>query len=185
MYFHNPVITFFKDVPFAVQNSLVFKNGPLENVGRVQFARINSIRAVNSLIVEVELNSGERWMQPVDYMNKPKTLEHLHPLPHLFATSFPAISSDPSLRFWKLLWFCNSHYLDTWPISVSKPNKSVSSQRISSNPFEVQTLCSLNRRRYCDKLLVSATIRLRELLAFTLQDSQEVPQKVGTEKCST
>ena len=40
----------------AVRNSLVFSDGSLEVVGNVRFVRIQSIRVVNLLIVDIQFN---------------------------------------------------------------------------------------------------------------------------------
>ena len=51
-----------------MHNSLVFRNGPLEVVGNVRFVRIQSIRVVNLLIVDVHFNNGKISLQSVLYM---------------------------------------------------------------------------------------------------------------------
>ena len=79
--------------------------------------------------------------------------------------------------------FCKLQNHDPWRISVSKPSTSVSNQRDSSDPFEVQTLCRFNRVRWWDKLLVRGRIEYRQQLGLSLQDFQPLPQKVGTENC--
>ena len=63
------------------------------------------------------------------------------------------------------------------------PKKTVSNQRNSSDPFEIQTLCSFHQVRYLDKLLVHVRIEHRQQLGFSLQDFQTQPQKVVTENC--
>ena len=57
--FHNFITKFFIVVPFAVQNSLVFRNGSLEVVGNLGFVRIQFIRVLNLLIVDVHFNIGK------------------------------------------------------------------------------------------------------------------------------
>ena len=54
--FHNFIKKFFIVVPLAVQNPLVFKDGSLEVVGNVRGLRIQSIRVVNLLFVDVHFN---------------------------------------------------------------------------------------------------------------------------------
>ena len=60
----------------------------------------------------------------------------------------------PSLRFlllplicvpFLLLWYCKFRNHDSREFSVSNSRMSVSNQRNSSNPFEIQTLCSFHR----------------------------------------
>ena len=67
--FHNFISKFFIVVPLAVQNSLVFREGSLEVVGNVRFVRIQSIRNVKLLIVDVHFNIGRNWVQNVSYMS--------------------------------------------------------------------------------------------------------------------
>ena len=57
--FHYFIRKLFIVVPLEVQNSLVFRDGSLEVVGNVRFARIQSIRVVNLLIVDVHFNIGK------------------------------------------------------------------------------------------------------------------------------
>ena len=54
--FHNFIRNVFVVVRLAVQNSLVFRDGSLELVGKVRFVRIQSIRVVNLLIADVHFN---------------------------------------------------------------------------------------------------------------------------------
>ena len=84
-----------------------------------------------------------------------------------------------------ILWCCKFRNHDPWQVSVSKPSTSVSNQRNSSYPFEIQTLCSFYRVRLWDRFFVHGTTRHRQLLALSLQDFQKLPQKVGTENYST
>ena len=56
-------------VPLAVQNSLVFRNGSLEVVRNLRFARLETIGSVNLLIVDVHLDIGKKWVQYVVYMS--------------------------------------------------------------------------------------------------------------------
>ena len=58
------------------------------------------------------------------------------------------------------------------------PKKSVSSQRNSSDPFEIQTLCSFHQVRWLDKFLVHARTGHRQQLGLSLQDFQTLPQKL-------
>ena len=51
-----------------MKNSLVIKIGLLDVVGSLGLARIQSIRVVKLLTVDVHLNFGENWMQIVVYM---------------------------------------------------------------------------------------------------------------------
>ena len=68
-HFHNFIRKFFIVEPLAVQNSLVFRDGSLEVVGNIRFVRIQSIRVVNVLIVDVHFNIGKNWVQNVVYMS--------------------------------------------------------------------------------------------------------------------
>ena len=61
--------------------------------------------------------------------------------------------------------------------------KAVSSQRNSSDPFEIQTLCSFHQVRYLGNFVVHARTRHRQQMVLSLQDFQTLPQKVGTENC--
>ena len=65
--FHNFIRKFFIVVPLAVQNSLVFRDGSLEVVGNVSFVRLQSIRVVNLLIVDVHFNIGKNLVQKIKY----------------------------------------------------------------------------------------------------------------------
>ena len=56
--FHTFIRKFVIVAPLAKQNSLVFKDG-IEVVGNLRFVRIQSIRVVNLLIVDVHLNIGK------------------------------------------------------------------------------------------------------------------------------
>ena len=67
--FHNFLRRFFIVVPLAVQNSLVFRDGSLEVVGNIRFVRIQSIRVVNLLIVDVHFSIGKNGVQKVVYMS--------------------------------------------------------------------------------------------------------------------
>ena len=53
----------------AVQNSLVFREVSLEIVGNVRLLRIQSIRVVYLLIVDVHFNFGKMWVQNVVYIS--------------------------------------------------------------------------------------------------------------------
>ena len=55
-----------------MQNSLVLRDGSLEVVGNLRFVRIQSIRVVNLLIVDVHFNIGKKWVQYVVYMSNEK-----------------------------------------------------------------------------------------------------------------
>ena len=61
------------------------------------------------------------------------------------------------------------------------PKKTVSSQRKSSDPFEIQTLCSFHQVTYLDKFLVHARTGHRQQMGLSLQVFQTLPQKVVTE----
>ena len=56
---HSAVMKFFIVVPLARQNSLVFKDGPIEVVGNAKLVRIQPIRVVKLLIVYVQFNFGK------------------------------------------------------------------------------------------------------------------------------
>ena len=58
--FHNFIRKFFVVVPVAMQNSLVIRDGSLEVVRNVRLVRIQSIRVVNLLIVDIHLNIGKK-----------------------------------------------------------------------------------------------------------------------------
>ena len=70
-----------------------------------------------------------------------------------------------------------------WKTWVSMPKKTVSHQRNSSEPFEIQTLCIFHQVRLLDKFIVHARTRHRQQLRLPLRDFQTLPQKVGTENC--
>ena len=69
MRFHSFIRCFFIVVPFAERNTFVFRDSPLEVVGNVRFVRIQSIRVVNLLIVDVHFNVGKNCMQNFFYMS--------------------------------------------------------------------------------------------------------------------
>ena len=50
------------------------------------------------------------------------------------------------------------------------PKKTVSNQRKSSDPFEIQTQCSFHQVRYLDKFLDHARTVQRQQLGVSLQD---------------
>ena len=52
-----------------MQNFLVFRNSPPESVENVRFMRMQSIRAVTLLIVDVQFIIGKDWLQNVVYMS--------------------------------------------------------------------------------------------------------------------
>ena len=139
--FHNFIKKIFIVVPLAVQNSLLFKDGSLEVVGNVRFVRIQSIRVVNLLIVDVHFNIGKK-LSAKSYLHEWR--EELEPLP---PPSRPLLLLPLFCFPFLLHWYCNFRNQDLWQVSVSKPRTSVSNQRISSNPFEIQTLCSFHRKR--------------------------------------
>ena len=64
---------FFIVVPLAVQNSLAFSDGFVEIVGNVRFVRIQTIRILNFLTVDVHFNIGKTWVQNVIYMINEKS----------------------------------------------------------------------------------------------------------------
>ena len=57
---HNLIRTFFIMLPFAVQKFHVFTDGSVEVVENVELMRIQSIRVVNLLIVDVHLDFGKK-----------------------------------------------------------------------------------------------------------------------------
>ena len=71
--FQNSIRKFFIFVPLTMQNAFVFKDRYFEVAGKVRFVRIQSIRVVNLLIVDVYLNIGQNWVQIVVYMSREKS----------------------------------------------------------------------------------------------------------------
>ena len=67
--FHIFIGKFFIVVHFAVPNFLAFRDGSFEVFGDVENVRIQSIRVVILLIVEVHFNIGKNWTQNVVYMS--------------------------------------------------------------------------------------------------------------------
>ena len=70
--FHKFIRKFFKVVALAVENSLVFREGPLEIVGNVRMVSVQSIRVVDLLIVDVHLNMWKSSVQNVGYVSNEK-----------------------------------------------------------------------------------------------------------------
>ena len=63
-----------------MQNSLVFRDSSVENVGNIRLARIKSIRLVNLLNVDVHFNIGNNWVE-IDHMSNKKDWSLLLLLP--------------------------------------------------------------------------------------------------------
>ena len=139
---HNFIRKLFIVVPLAVQNSLVLRDGSLEVVVNVCFACTQSNRVVNLLIVDVHFNTGKDWVQKVVYMSNERNWGLLLSR-RLFFICFYLIFE----LLFSLLCYCKLRNHDPWQVSVSMPITSVSIQRISSDKFEIQTLCSFHRVR--------------------------------------
>ena len=139
--------------------------------------RIQSIRVVKLLIVDVHFNIGKNWMQNVVYMNNEWNWSLLRRCLLLFRFCL----------FFVLFFYLVAivSFVTTTPVSVTQPSTSVSIQRNSSNPFENQTLCSFHQVRYQDRFLVHGTTRHRQLLGLSLQEFQKLPQKFGTKNYTT
>ena len=76
--FYSFIKIFFIIVPFAEQNTFVFRDSPLEVVGNVRFVRIQSIRVVNLLIVDVHFNVGKDCVRNFVYMGNETNWYLLH-----------------------------------------------------------------------------------------------------------
>ena len=138
--FQNFIRKFFLVVLLAVQNSFLFRDGSLEVVGNKRFVRIQSIRVVNLLIVDVHFNIGRRVQNVLYKSNKSNWGVFLC---FLFLFCFCLFF----LFLFLLLYYCEFRNHNPWHVSVSKPSTSVSNQRNSSDPFEIQTLSSFHRVR--------------------------------------
>ena len=140
--FDNFIRKSFIVVPVAVQNSLEFRDGSIEVVGNVMFVRIQSIRVVIMLTVDVHFNIGKVWVQNVIYKSNERNRSLLRRL-FLFRLCLFFVL----LFYFLLLWFCKFRNHNPWQVSLSKPSTSVPNQRNSSDPFESQTLCSFHQVR--------------------------------------
>ena len=76
--FHNFIRKLLIVVPLAVQNSIAFRDGSLELVKIIRFVRIQSIRVVNLLTVDVNFNIGKNYVQNVFYMSNERNWNLLH-----------------------------------------------------------------------------------------------------------
>ena len=99
-HFHNFNRKFFIVVPILGQNSLILQDSPLEIVGNVRLERIQSIRVVILLIVDVHLNIVKNSAQNVVDMIKERNwnlwLLLRSPFPHLLLLHLCA----PFLLLW-------------------------------------------------------------------------------------
>ena len=75
--FHQFIKKIFIIVPLTEQNSLVFRNGPLEVVGNVRYVRIQTEWFLDLMIVVVHFNIGENWVQIVVYMSSERNWSFL------------------------------------------------------------------------------------------------------------
>ena len=70
---HKFIRKFFKVLHFAVENSLVIRDGPLGVVGNVRLVCIQALRVVNLLIVDVHVNIEKKWVQYVVFKSNEKS----------------------------------------------------------------------------------------------------------------
>ena len=71
-----------------MQNSFIFRVSPLEVIGNVRLARIQSNRVVNLLILEVHINIGKNWLQNAVHMIKKRNWILFSPLRRRFHIRF-------------------------------------------------------------------------------------------------
>ena len=90
-----------------------------------------------------------------------------------------------SLFSFLFFWYCRFRNHDPRQISVSESSTSGSNLHSSTGPFDIQPLCSFRQVTYWDQFLARGTTRHRQLLGISLHYFRKLPQKVGTEKCST
>ena len=129
-------------VPLAMQNPLVFRQGPLEVVGNVKLVRIESIWIVNLLIVDAHFNIGKNWTQ---ILFKRVTREKRTSSSSSAVASSFAFASFCALSYF--LWYCNFSNRNSRKVSVSTLKTLVSNQRNNRVPFEIHILCIFQRVR--------------------------------------
>ena len=106
----------------------------------------------------------------------PEELKEVAPVPHL---PYPLLHSFLIHLFNLLqtLQDCKFPYHDLYSFSVLKPSKSVSNQRNSFIPSELQVVSSFYSIKWMDKFLDRGTTRHHQLLSLSLQVSQKQSQK--------
>ena len=120
-----------------MRNSLVFRDGCLKVVRKVILVCIQSIGIVNLLIVNVDFNIWKNWTHYVVYIGNSS---------YFFLLVIACFSENNRFIFVLLFLFLTLVCIVTnvlWQIWASMPKKTVSNHCNSFDPFEIQTLCSL------------------------------------------
>ena len=86
--FHNLIKKLFIVVHLALPNSFVFRDSRLEVVGNVRLVRIQPIRVVNWLTVDVHFNIRKNWVQNVLYKSNERNWSLLLPVRRRFLICF-------------------------------------------------------------------------------------------------
>ena len=160
-----------------MHSNLIIRIGSFEFVGYARLVRIQSIGAVNVLIVDIYFKLGKNWVEFVNYIS----LETNWSLMLL-------------LRFLNCFCFFSVLFFQTFGIvkfvTRTLDNIQYQSQVCQANivvPIRFKFKFSAASIKWGSRLKIffRGTTRLRQLLEVSLQGLQKLSQTVSTEKCST
>ena len=167
-----------------MQNPLVVRESSLEVVGHVRFVRIQAIKVVILLIVDIHFNFGKNWMQKFVHMSKKRKWSILHLFLFL---RFPC--------FYSLFWFFLVLFFNFFPVIcfVSTIFDKIQFQsQVKLSQVNVIDPIRLNFKLYAVFIKWGSGIRFfvrgmkthRQLQGISRQGFQKLPKKVDTENYS-